>query len=738
MFVFRNIQISFLAIALLIISTTYGQQAIIKVLDQKTNEPVPYAHVCFESVSSGEQRHSMTNDDGEVVNDCPRQAIIAVTYVGYETLFDTINSGESVTIGLKPAVLNMNEVVVTAQYTPQRVDKSIYKIKVIGVKQIEQKAATNLRDLFNDELGIRVSQDAALGASMSIRGLSGEHVKFLVDGVPMIGRMNGNIDLGQINLNNVDHVEIIEGPMSVVYGSNALAGVVNIITKQNRNTKFEAFAETYTESVGVFNINGAVSYKKKKNIFSLAGARNFFGGYSPETDIDSRDLQWKPKRQYSFDGSYLYDNKKYKIRFTSQYFNEKLWNKGNVIADLYAYDTYFYTTRFTNTLDVSSKIGAHRYFSVIAAYSIYDRERETFFKNLHTLEQYPKGGDTTRFNSVTFRPVISKSKDDSKLNYQFGLDFNIENGKGEKITGGEQSIGDYAGFLSLKYDPIPSLTIQPGLRLIYNTNYQAPLVYSLNLKWNAQEYMNIRASFARGFRAPSLKELYLYFVDVNHDIRGNDQLDAEDSYNVNLSYDFNRESNKVLYGFEFDLFYNKINNLITLAKVNQTEYTYINVDYFVSQGFQTELKYSHYPNITWKIGMILTGRQNDLEDDDYEVNEFYYTTDVTSSLTYSIVKIDLDFSVFYKYTGKTPQYQVDLNENLVEGYVPAYNSMDISVIKNLMNRRLQLSIGVKNLFNNTVLPAVGGSSGEIHSGGDNPIAWGRTMFLRAAYTFKKF
>ncbi len=316
MFVFRNIQFSFLIIALLVISSGFGQQAVIKVLDQKTNDPVPYAHVCFESLTSGEQRHSMTNDDGEVANDCPGRAIIAITFVGYETLFDTINSGESITVQLKPAILNMSEVVVTAQYTPQRVDKSIYKIKVIGIKQIEQKAATNLTELFNDELGIRVSQDAALGASMSIRGLSGEHVKFLVDGVPMIGRMNGNIDLGQINLNNVEHVEIIEGPMSVVYGSNALAGVVNIITKQNKNTKLEAFAEMYTESVGVFNFNGAISYKKNKNIFSLAGARNYFGGYSPESD--DRDLQWKPKRQYSFDGSYLYDNKNYKIRFTSQ------------------------------------------------------------------------------------------------------------------------------------------------------------------------------------------------------------------------------------------------------------------------------------------------------------------------------------------------------------------------------------------------------------------------------------
>ena len=483
-------------------------------------------------------------------------------------------------------------------------------------------------------------------------------------------------------------------------------------------------------------IEVAFAYKKNKSIFSLAAARNFFDGYSHESE--ERDLRWKPKRQYSIDGSYLFDNKNYKIRFTSQYFNEKLWYKGNLIQPVYALDTYFYTNRFTNTLDVSTKIGNHRYFSMIAAYSMYDRIRDSYFKNLHTLESIPIDDDATRFNAITFRPVISKSNKDSKLNYQFGLDFNIENGSGEKITNNKQYIGDYAGFLTIQYDPLPYLTIQPGIRLIYNTKYEAPLVYSLNLKWNAMEYMNIRASYARGFRAPSLKELYLYFVDVNHNIQGNDQLKSEDSHNVNLSFDFKREVNKVLYGFQFDLFYNKINNLITLAQISQTEYTYINVDYFVSQGFQSELKYSLYPNLTWKGGVALTGRINDLEEDIYDTKSFFYTTDVTTSLTYSIIKISIDFSVFYKYTGQTPQYIVDADENLVEGYIPAYHSMDISAIKNFFNRQLQISVGVKNLFDNTTLPAVGGAGSGIHSGGDTQIGWGRTFFFSAAYSFKKF
>ena len=68
---------------------------------------------------------------------------------------------------------------------------------------------------------------------MSVQGLSGENVKILIDGVPVVGRLNGNVDLSQINLTNIERVEIVEGPLSVNYGTNALAGTINLITKKN-------------------------------------------------------------------------------------------------------------------------------------------------------------------------------------------------------------------------------------------------------------------------------------------------------------------------------------------------------------------------------------------------------------------------------------------------------------------------------------------------------------------------
>ncbi|NJK87273.1 MAG: TonB-dependent receptor [Bacteroidales bacterium] len=86
----------------------------------------------------------------------------------------------------------------------------------------------------------------------------------------------------------------------------------------------------------------------------------------------------------------------------------------------------------------------------------------------------------------------------------------------------------------LMWSPASSLQIQPGLRIPYNSKYKAPLVYSLNLKFSPGKF-NLRASYARGFRTPSLKELYMEFIDQNHQVFGNDALKAETANNYNLS-----------------------------------------------------------------------------------------------------------------------------------------------------------------------------------------------------------
>ena len=175
---------------------------------------------------------SLTNSKGNVLNPFRGSTQIYVTHIGYESILDTLKKGEFKTLLLVPKVIEVNEVVITAQYAPNSLEKAVHKIKVIDRKKIELMGAVNLEDVLTNEANVRISQDNVLGSSTSIQGVSGQNVKILIDGVPVIGRLGGNIDLSQINLNDIERIEIIEGPLSVEYGSNALAGTINLITKK--------------------------------------------------------------------------------------------------------------------------------------------------------------------------------------------------------------------------------------------------------------------------------------------------------------------------------------------------------------------------------------------------------------------------------------------------------------------------------------------------------------------------
>jgi outer membrane receptor for ferrienterochelin and colicins len=94
----------------------------------------------------------------------------------------------------------------------------------------------------------------------------------------------------------------------------------------------------------------------------------------------------------------------------------------------------------------------------------------------------------------------------------------------------------------------------------------------------------LRTTYARGFKAPALKELYLYFVDINHNVQGNPDLKAEYSHNVNLNLSYNKETTRSYLNAEAGIFYNNINNNITLAPEGGDLYTYVNIGKYISEG----------------------------------------------------------------------------------------------------------------------------------------------------------
>lgn len=139
-------------------------------------------------------------------------------------------------------LIETETLLITGQYLPTDVRSALHAAKIITAADIQNKGAVTVADALSQISNIRIQNDPVLGSSITLNGLSGRNIKFLLNGVPIVGRQNGNIDLSQLNVFQIQRIEVIEGPMAVMYGSDAIAGVVNIITKQYATQKWGAGA----------------------------------------------------------------------------------------------------------------------------------------------------------------------------------------------------------------------------------------------------------------------------------------------------------------------------------------------------------------------------------------------------------------------------------------------------------------------------------------------------------------
>ncbi|MHC1704862.1 MAG: TonB-dependent receptor [Tenuifilaceae bacterium] len=739
----------FLSFFIFTFLNTYSQEGRIVIQDSKTKETIPFAHVCFEEIGSKNKQYLVSDKDGIVINNCKNKSVIAVSYVGYQTYIDTITPIKNYKIDLLPHIFDLDQVVVTASFTPQKADQSIYNVKVIDARAIQQRAATNLSDVLKDEVNIQVTHDPALGSGLKLKGLSGNNVKILVDGVPVIGRMGGNIDISQLNLYNIDHVEVVEGPLSVVYGSNALAGAINIITKENLHSTYTASVNTYLESAGTYNFDGGVSTKKGKNSFSLSGGRNFFGGVYLPND-ENRSQLWKPKEQYNADFYYAHTTSKSKIKYQTSFMNERLLDKGDQLAPSFvnAQDIWFNTQKLTNRIEFNNKINSDYFLNMVGSHSFYKRERLTYLKDFlestSTLINDPSANDTSYYNSIAYRAIFGNQNPERKLSFLAGVDLNYEIATGERILLDKQKIGDYAVFTSFMFNASKNLSIQPGFRYAYNTKFDVPLVPSVNIKWKALSFLNIRASYARGYRAPTLKELYILFKDINHDIRPNENLKAEYAHNFDLSFNINTNKDDKIHfsNIEVNLFYNMMSNNIYLAPTiianNTGVYNYINISNLNTLGGRISFKYSFYPEFDFGVAVGQTGMFASFTEKNQSLDKYKFSPEANLSMSLLIPRIDVKISTNYKYTGRTFNFNIADANQIVNGEMDSYNNLDISLLKKLFSNKVTFSLGVKNIFNNTLIKSTMSSAGVQHSDADgSPVGYGRVYYTSLSYNIFK-
>ncbi|MFM9908499.1 MAG: TonB-dependent receptor plug domain-containing protein [Chitinophagaceae bacterium] len=649
-------------------------------------------------------------------------------------------------------VNELKEIVVTGQYKPQSLKNSVYQIRIISKERMQQQGATKLQDVLNNELNLRFTQDLATGGSdMTMLGLGGQNVKILLDGVPMIGRQgtSNEININQIDINTIERIEIVEGPLSVVYGADALAGVINIITKKPAGKKLIITARLQEETVGneygwqqgIHNQHAGISYNYKN--WQLGGGigRNLFNGWRGDTT--GRELRWHKKDQIVGNGFMGYQSDRFSIYYRFDGLDEIITNPSNRIGNEPATDQDYLTKRLMQQIQSAYTFNGKLLANAQLSYTNFSRQ-------VYSTLNYPNGDvrvstapgahSINRVNGLTLRATVSY-KASSIISFQPGVDINSETGEGERIKAGTQRISDYAFFFTSEITPLKRISIRPGFRIIHNSAYQAPpVIPSINTKFVISKAIDLRLAYARGFRAPSLRELYFDFQDASHDIVGNPNLKAEKSNSFTASINW-----KVLQQKNFQLtssltgFFNDIENMISYVQdANNPRVTsYSNIDKYKTRG-TTLTGNLIYKNLNASLGFSLIAYYNQYVNSNKSLPSFTNSAEINSSVNYSFKKIGLDLNAFYKFTGKRPFYQASFENNqqqIIEVATEGFHWIDITANKKI-GRYLRLNTGLRNLANITTVNST--ANGGIHStDGARPIGYGRSVFVGLIVSWEK-
>ncbi len=674
----------------------------------------------------------------------------------------------------------LEEVIVTGQYSPQSIKKSVFEVKVISRAQIEQQAGNNLADVLNQTLNINIIPNASSGkSSVQLFGLDGQYFKILIDNIPVINDegLGNNTDLTQINLDDIQQIEIVEGSMGVQYGANAVSGVINIITKKNAKYKWEITPYIQEETVGdeyalfdegrhiqSLRIGHKISNKWYTNAIYT---RNDFAGYwsdkkgkNHELDDGRRGYLWLPKLQntakalLSFKG-----NNNFRSFYKFEYFNERIdrfseqvnlnFNPSTQTNDPIGDDDIFKSERFYHHLNFLGKWKTSFNYDISLSYQQQKRNVETFRYRIRSREKF----DIEKFEFESRKVLYSKGNfsnflQNKSFDFQLGYEVNQINGYASSVSGSfdgeniKRELGSYDVFSSAEVYFNDKFSIRPGARLLTSSVFKAQAAISLSTKYNFANGLELRGVVGSSPRLPNYAELYTYFVDANHDVRGNENLKPEQGYSIFLhlkkNFDLGSDDSFKMLN-KLSLNYLNVSDRIELSVVNQAplQFEYINIDSYRTIGafFNNTVQYK---NLNASFGIGFAGESKVLDSRVLHDDDYLYRVQVNANAAYHVKPLGMVFSTYFKYNGPSQQFVQKQNENnetlLVRGEQDGYSWLDASIRKDFWNKKIQLTFGSRNLFDVTQINTTAVEGGA-HSGPPSTIllGYGRSYFLKLVY-----
>ncbi len=617
----------------------------------------------------------------------------------------TIPTEESLSIQLQESTLTIDEVVVTGTMQPTFVSQSPVKVEVVTADHLTTytpSAATSIVEGISLVNGVQevVACGVCFTNSISINGLPGPYTAVLMDGSPIYGNLASVYGLNGIPSMIIDRFEVIKGPSSTLYGSEAVAGVINIITKdpsQQPAATIDIMGTTHYESFGNLAISPKIGNSHGFIGVNYAYINQFDDengdGFSDIINLDRISLfsKWNisrpSKKKFTISGKYFYEDRRNGIE---EFLRDRNYRKLRGNAEIYGESIY------TNRAEVFGSYELNVAEEVRIDYSFSTHEQDSYYGS----DDYQASQNIAFANLIWQKPINDHSLtggltsryqtyDDNTVATQTGADRQFIPGI----------------FVQDEWIISKQFTALTGGRLDHYQDHGLIFAPRLNLKYKPGNWTTLRTNFGTGFRIVNLFTEDHAFVTGQREVIIEEELQPEESYNVsfNLNHLFTLGESQGM--IDVDVFYTYFTNKITPDYETDGEIRYANTDGFaVSKGIGINFQQEFAFPLSFNAGINFQD-VTETEDEEERTIEFAPKWTGIFTLNHQYRPFDLSLGYTAQLTGPMALPTVfDLDENGIPMTEARPTTSNPFAIHNLqvtktVNKSFSLYGGIQNIFN---------------------------------------
>ncbi len=647
---------------------------------------------------------------------------------------------------------HLDAVVISASRAPVKQDSLPIPVTVIGKKEIQAMGSRRLLDVLREQTGFNFITDEH-GTGVQLQGMAPDYTMIMIDGQPLIGRLTGKFDLNRITVANIEQIEIIKGASSSLYGSEAMGGVINIITRSAAADTSVSLAAKYG-GYGVLDVSavGNYTFLKEKATVQLSGDYYKTDGFAVAPD-GSGFKNLPPYHSYTIHGKARY----------------QLSDRSSLLlSGRYGIRTQENNYDFTGNKPQQDRLAEHDANITGTWYYAFSEKWKsslTYYQNRYNTDETVTLTETgVQTDSAFFRQRMQRLEwqhnyaFSSRMLFTGGAGGNIESVNatrypGERYMNSVFVYGQQQFFLTSRWNVIA------GLRGDWNWIYGGQINPKLALQYDWNRYIQLRTSVGRGFKAPDFRQLYLSFTNplVGYTVIGTEEvgdelvkmeadgslvrtfpaatrsgraLRAESSWSYNAGFTL-----KPVNALRINLngFYNDLSNLIlsvpVAEKVNaQQVFSYVNVSRAYTAGVEVDASWLITSGLRLQAGYQLlyakdrdvldsvksgayqlrnpeTGQSRPARPSDYYGLTMRTRNQANMKLLYRYAPWGVTVSLRANFLDKSPFAAVSGNgpgfNNRYDIFTPAYFIFSGAVEKSFRDDRFALQVTGENLANYT-------------------------------------